>query len=231
LDITKNSRFLFQGGILDPLTGEPPVSQFLRTPQAGEASRQPAYATRIAWTRRVFEHELTLGVGGYYSRQDWGFHRSVDGWAGTTDWTIPLSDRWELSGEFYRGRALGGLGGGLGRSVLFSGPVTDPATRVQGLNTTGGWAQLKFRQTEKFEWNGAFGQDSSLARDLRLFPLSQQTYFDPSLARNRSSFLNFIYRPRSDLLFSVEYRRLRTFAIQRESEKADQINLSMGVLF
>lgn len=231
LDITKSSRVLLQGGILDPLTGEPPVSQFLRTPQAGEASRQPAYAARIAWTRRIFDHELTLGIGGYYSRQDWGFHRTVDGWAGTTDWTIPLSDRWELSGEFYRGRALGGLGGGLGRSVLFSGPVTDPATRVQGLNATGGWAQLKFRQTEKLEWNGAFGQDSSLAPDLRRFPLSQQTYFDPSLARNRSSFLNFIYRPRSDLLFSVEYRRLRTFAIQRESEKAGQINLSMGVLF
>jgi hypothetical protein len=231
LEVTKNSRVLFQGGILDPLTGEPPESRFLRTPQAGEASRQPAYATRVAWTRRIFEHELTLGVGGYYSRQDWEFHRNVDGWAGTSDWTIPLSPRWELSGEFYRGRALGGLGGGLGRSTLFSGPVSDPATRVQGLNATGGWAQLKFRQTEKLEWNGAFGQDSSLARDLRLFPLSQQAYFDPSLARNRSSFLNFIYRPRSDLLFSVEYRRLRTFAIQRESEKADQINLSMGVLF
>jgi len=24
----------------------------------------------------------------------------VDGWAGTADWTIPLANRWELSGEF-----------------------------------------------------------------------------------------------------------------------------------
>ncbi len=231
LSISENSSILLQGGILDPLTGEPPSSQFLRTPQAGEASKQPAYATRIAWSHRAFGHDLTLGIGGFYSRQDWGFHRMVDGWAGTADWTVPLSNRWELSGEFYRGRALGGLGGGIGRSALFSGPIADPATQVRGLNATGGWAQLKFRQTEKFEWNGAFGEDNALARDLRFFQAAQQSYFDPSLARNRSSLLNFIYRPRSDLLFSAEYRRLRTFSIVGNSDSAGQVNLSIGVLF
>jgi hypothetical protein len=170
-------------------------------------------------------------VGGYYGRQNWAFHRNVDAWAGTIDWTVPLGDQWEISGEFYRGRALGGLGGGIGRSVVFSGPITTPSTQVRGLNATGGWAQLKFRQTEKLEWNGAFGQDSSFAGDLRLFPLTTQSYFDPSLARNRSAFLNFIYRPRSDLLFSLEYRRLRTISVTGNSEHAGHINVSMGVLF
>lgn len=231
LNISENSHILIQGGILDPLTGEPPFSQSSRTPQAGEASRQPAYATRAAWSHRVFGHDMTLGIGGYYSRQDWGFGRTVDGWAGTSDWTVPLSKHWELSGEFYRGRGLGGLGGGIGRSALFSGPISDAASQVRGLNATGGWAQIKFRQTEKLEWNGAFGQDNAFARDLRFFPVFQQSYFDPSLARNRSSFLNFIYRPRSDLLFSAEYRRLRTFSIHGDSDTADHINLSIGVLF
>lgn len=233
LNVTENSSFLLQGGILDPLTGEPPAFQFFRTPQAGEASRQPAYAVRTAWSHRAFGHELTLGIGGYYSRQDWRFHRMVDGWAGTSDLTIPLSYRWELSAEFYRGRALGGLSGGIGRSVLFSGPVTDPATQVHALNATGGWSQLKFRQTERFEWNGGFGEDNAFARDLSYFPLpvSQQGYFDPTLARNRGAFLNFIYRPRSDLLLSAEYRRLRTLSILGTSEIADHVNLSLGVLF
>jgi hypothetical protein len=231
LNISENSSILVQGGILDPLTGEPPSSQFYRTPQAGEASRQPAYASRVGWRHRAFGRDLSLGIGGYYSRQDWGFHRMVDGWAGTADWTVPVSNRWELSGEFYRGRALGGLGGGIGRSALFSGPITDPATQVRGLNATGGWAQLKFRQTEKLEWNGAFGEDNSLARDLRFFAAAQQSYFDPSLARNRGAFFNFIYRPRSDLLFSGEYHRLQTFSILGNSDTADQVNLSIGVLF
>lgn len=231
VDLTENSSFLFQGGLLDPLTGEPPATEYVRTPNAGEASRQPAYAVRSAWSHRLFHHELALGIGAYYSRQNWEFRRNVDAWAGTTDWTVPLGEQWELSGEFYRGRAAGGLGGGIGRSVVFNGPITAPGTQVRGLNSTGGWAQLKFRQTEKLEWNGAFGQDSSFAGDLRLFALSTQSYFDPSLARNRNAFLNFIYRPRSDLLFSVEYRRLRTISVTGNSESAGHVNVSMGVLF
>jgi hypothetical protein len=176
--------------------------------------------------------QLTLGVGSYYSRQDWGFGRIVDAWAGTSDWIIPIGDRWEVSGESYRGRGLGGLGGGIGRSALRNGLVSDPATQIRGLNATGGWAQIKFRQTEKLEWNGALGQDNAFARDVRPFPsLPEQNYFDQSIARNRSSLVNFIYRPRSDLLFSMEYRHIRTSVVQGDSETARQFNVSMGVLF
>ncbi|HYR41595.1 MAG TPA: hypothetical protein VER98_01115, partial [Terriglobia bacterium] len=67
--------------------------------------------------------------------------------------------------------------------------------------------------------------------DLRLFPLVQQSYYNASIARNQSSLVNFIYRPRSDLMLSLEYRRFRTFMFQGDSQKANHINLSMGVLF
>jgi len=230
LDVAENSSFLLQGGILDPLTGETPSTQYYRSPQAGEASRQPAYGTRAAWSRSVSGHPLTLGAGGYYSRQDWGFNRHVDSWAGTSDWTVPVGSHLEFSGEFYRGRAIGGLGSAIGRSVLLSGATTSPLTQVRALNSTGGWAQAKFRQSERLEWNGAVGQDNVFARDLRAFPTVQQTYVQ-SIARNRSGFVNFIYRPRSDLLFSLEYRRLQTFTIGGSSKGANHFNLGMGVLF
>ena len=231
LDVSEGSNVLLQGGVTDPLTGELPPLQDDRTPQAGEASRQPGYGTRVAWSHHMFDRQFTLGGGGYYSRQNWGFYRDVDAWAATSDWTLPLSNRWDFSGEFYRGRAIGGLGGALGRSVVFSGPASSYYTHVKGLNATGGWAQLKFRQTERLEWNAAFGQDSTRAKDLRLYPLFRQTYFDPSIARNRASLVNFIYRPRSDLLLSLEYHRFKTSTIQGASATADQMNLSMGVLF
>src|SRR5262249_26826210 len=131
---------------------------------------------------------------------------------------------------FYRGRAIGGLGGGMGRSALYSGSLTDPRTGVVGLNDVGGWTQLKFRATDAFELNGAFGQDSSFARDLRRF-YYPRSYFDPRLVRNRSSIANVIYRPRSNLLFSLEYRRIRTFSISGDDETANHINLGIGVLF
>ena len=43
--------------------------------------------------------------------------------------------------------------------------------------------------------------------------------------------VNVIYRPRSDLLFSAEYRHLKTFTIDNGTYNADHVNLMMGVLF
>lgn len=221
-----------QGGLLDNLTGEPPYNEWYRTAQAGEVSRQPAYAGRVAYSRPMLGHTFTIGAGGYYSRQNWGFNRDVNGWAGTLDWNVPLFYRWlSLSGAFYRGSALGGLGGGIGRSVLYNGDIMSSQTEVLPLNTVGGWAQLKFRPTTKLEFNAAFGQDNPFAADIRAFGGYAQSYADPTLTRNRGAFGNMIYRPRSDLLFSLEYRRLRTFSVDNTSYDANQLNLGMGVLF
>src|SRR5262249_35431025 len=127
-----------QGGILDNLTGEFPANSYFRVPNSGEITRQPAYALRTAWTRTLFGQPLTIGVAGYYSRQDWETCASaqanpptcspihshyVDGWAGMADWEIPLAQRVLFTGEFYRGKAVGGIGGGVNQRVgLHCGP-------------------------------------------------------------------------------------------------------------
>ena len=238
----EQSSLIFQGGILDPVsgeapgtvpgevTGEAPGTGYYRQAGPGEASRQPAYGTRIAWTRNVFGQPLRVGVGGYYTRQDYGFSRNVDGWAGMTDIELPLNRQFSLSGKFYRGRALGGLYGGIGRSVLFSGDPTLPSTEVQALNSIGGWAQLKYRPAKKWEFNAAFGMDNPYASDLKYFQYPQ-SYGDATLARNQGSFMNMIYRPRSDLLFSAEYRHLTTYSLTDGGNGAGHLNLMMGVLF
>ena len=230
VSLGEDSQLVLQGGILDPLSGEPPVFNSYRQPQAGELSRQPAYASRVAWARNLFGQPLRVGFGGYYSRQNYRYQRNVDAWAGMTDLDLPLSHHFSLSGKLYRGRALGGLGGGIGRSVLFSDDPALPTTMVRALNSVGGWAQLKYRATSTLEFNGAFGQDNPYAADVRAFPYSQ-AYGDPTLVRNRGSFVNVIYRPRSDLVFSAEYHRANTFTINNANYTADHINLSMGVLF
>ena len=171
---------------------------------------------------------LTLGAAGYYSRQNWSMDQNVDGWAAMTDWSVPLARRVTLTGEFYRGRAIGGLGGAVGRSVLFSGNPS-PQGQVRALNSVGGWSQLKVIATSKLEFNGAFGVDNPYASDVRGFSLSPG--FPAPLLQNRSSLVNVIYRPRSDLLLSGEYRHLRTFDIDAGSPTADQVNLMMGILF
>ena len=50
-------------------------------------------------------------------------------------------------------------------------------------------------------------------------------------ARNEMIFANYIFRPRSDLVFSAEYRRLRTYEITGAPDRAGQVGLSVGFLF
>jgi len=226
-NLSEGQSVVLQGGILDNVTGELP-SAFAPFAQAGQSSGQPAYAGRAAWTRNVFGMPLTLGAAGYYSRQTWSMNQNVDGWAAMTDWSVPLARRVSLTGEFYRGRAIGGLGGAVGRSVLFSGNPS-PQGQVRALNSVGGWSQLKVIATSKLEFNGAFGVDNPYASDVRGFSVSPG--FPAPLLQNRSSLVNVIYRPRSDLLLSGEYRHLRTFDIDAGSPTADQVNLMMGILF
>jgi hypothetical protein len=229
--LSDNSSVLLQGGILDSLSGEPPgQAAYYRVPQAGERSREPAYAVRLAWSRAAEGRSAAIGAGGYYARQDWGFGRTVDSWVTTADWDLPLGQWLALSGEIYRGRAIGGLGGGTAPSVLFSGVLTDPSTSVLALNSAGGWAQLKWRATEKMELNGVFGEDYPFQSDLGYFRPTQN-YLGNSFGRNASGFVNVIYHARSNLLMSIEYRRLWTSQLYRPNATADQVNLGAGVMF
>lgn len=230
INFSQGTNLLLQGGILDSLSGEVPLSTDERYPTYGERSGQPAYAARVSWSLPVSGQSLTIGAGGYYGRQYWGFGRSIDGWAGTTDLTLPLGKFFELTAAFYRGRAVGGLSGAIGQDVLLSGSIIDSATVVKGLDSMGGWAQLKFKPTTKFEINGAFGQDDPFTSELRMFPASP-SFYGALFSRNSSPFVNFIYQVRSDILFSIEYRRLQTTVLDSDSYSANHVNLSLGYLF
>lgn len=227
--LSDDQGLLLQAGILDSLSGEIPLHGD-RVPSAGEQSGQPAYAMRISYRQRVFGRDLIVGLGGYYARQNVGFGRTVDGWAQVTDVSLPLGSYFDLGGEFYRGRAVGGLGGGIGQSLLLSGPINNPGTEIYGLDSAGGWMQLKFKPKTNFEVNFAYGQDNPFARELRLFPASAN-YYGSLLSRNLSPFVNFIYRARSDVLFSVEYRHLQTYTFDRDVNIANQLAISLGYAF
>ena len=230
ISLADGSRMTLRGGILDPLTGQLPADSFYRAPQAGERTGQPAYAARIAWASGAEENAFSVGAGGYYARQNWGFGRTVDSWAGTADWSVPLTHWFALTGEFYRGRAMGGLGAAEGRSVVYTGPLSDAQSLVDGLNSTGGWSQLKFKPTGKLEFNGAFGQDFSTPPKLE-YNDEGVVYQNALIGRNQSLLFNSIYHLRSNFLLSVEYLRLRTAETQPGLFWANQVSLSAAALF
>jgi peptidoglycan hydrolase CwlO-like protein len=228
--IGEGSSFFLQGAILDNFSGDTPPSEYNRYPTWGENSGQPAYATRLSWTHAVGDQKIIAGVGGYYGRQNWGFGRSVDSWAGTSDLTLPLGSRLEFTGEFYRGRAIGGLGGGIAQTGLWNGLLINPATDVYGLDSMGGWAQLKYKVASKLQFNGAFGVDNPFANEFRQFGGSQ-TYYPSPLTKNESSLANFLYQPKSDIVLSLEYRHLKTYTLDSSANTANIIVMSVGYLF
>lgn len=169
---------------------------------------------------------MTFGAGGFLSPQNYGPEYRVNAWAATADWNIPLSKYAQLSGELYRGDAVGGLGGG-----LFSSFVGSPqGSQFTSLHSMGAWTQLKIKPLAKLEFNAAIGQDNPFAHDLELYPPDPNSAY-ASRARNRISFLNFIYKPRSDILFSVEGRHIATWSLNGSNNTADHLSVSAGYLF
>lgn len=230
LALSDDQTITMQAGILDNLDWEFPSNSFYRTAQAGEMSGQPAYATRAAWSRPVHEHPLSFGAAGYYGRQNWDWARYVDAWAAMADWQIPLLPRLGLSGEFYRGRGIGGLGGAIGQSIVYGGSPRYAFAPIRGLNTAGGWSQLKLQLTPKLELNGVVAEDDAFTSDIRGFATDQNNG-GSILGRNRGALANLVFRPRSDLLLSAELRRLRTFPVYSSSSVSNQLNLAVGILF
>ena len=225
-----NTTLSVRAGVLDALTGELPAGEYSRLATAGERARMPASAVRVGARRGTAERALSAGASGYYSRQNWGFDRVVNAWALTTDWELPLSNAFRLSGEAYAGRAIGGLGGGAHSSVLFDGAPGDAASTVHPLDSLGGWAQVKVKHSPRVETNMAFGIDRSKPKafDGFLQPPSDEA---PSATRNGSGLLNVIYQLRSNLFLTAEYRRLWTRRFDGRNWLADHLNFGGAIVF
>jgi hypothetical protein len=80
------------------------------------------------------------------------------------------------------------------------------------------------------EFNIAAGTGGRNSTQLREAAMSN-SFLMSVPARNQMLFANYIFRPRSDLLFSAEYRRLRTYEVTGSPNTAGQIGLAIGFLF
>lgn len=230
-------RAQFEVGLLDPpAAGYNSMTNVLRTPSPGERASQPAYEMRLSYGSRGEEQGSHIGLSGYYSRQSYPAptgSASVgnDSWAFTTDWRLSIAHRFELSGEGYRGRSLGGLGGGVYKDVLYGTDPDGGYAVIRGLNDIGGWTQFKTRFGRSLEANAAIGLDNGFASDFHsiiLLPFAGATQMR---ARNRTLVANVIYRPKTYLIFSPEYRRIWTWPIYGQGNTADVFTLSAGYQF
>lgn len=196
----------------------------------GEAARQPGYEMRLSYRAGKDSRALQLGASGYYDRKNYGSGQIVDAWAGAADWRLPVMAHGQWSGEFYRGRGIGSLGGGAYRDAYTYIDTETGETEVSGLDSIGGWTQWKWRLKPTMEVNAVAGQDTGYAGELRVSILQDSNALD-YYARNRSLMANFIYRPWSSIVFSPEFRRLTSWPITGRSNWTNVYTVSAGYQF
>jgi hypothetical protein len=200
-------------------------------PSSAELSRWPGVEARVALLGSGPDEEVGnhFGIGGYFAPHH-ALGNNFDSWAGTVDARLLIPGRLQLTGSFYRGLALGGLGGGAYKDFVYR---TDPDTGayyLHPLDDVGGWAQLKEKINERVQLNGAFGIDNAFAAEVRRFAVPSGNIYQ-NLARNRTFTGNVIYSPSVYLLLSLEYRRLESSPVLIPSAGSNVIGLGAGFKF
>jgi hypothetical protein len=227
-----SSQIKLEAGVLDS-TAYSVSGSNVRLPTPGESSRQPVYAVRLSGNNRIEDHAISFGISGVYAPLHFPGRGLLSASGAIADWKFPLIAKLQLSGAFFTGKGLDGFGGlalpsvqpqDYGRYLYFTAPT------LVGIPVIGGWAQLKFTVNSRNEFNAAGGLGARDAGGLRA-----RIPFDPLLLSvpqsNRILFFNYIFRPRSDLLFSAEYRHFHTSELSGAPYVAGQVGLAAGFLF
>jgi hypothetical protein len=218
-----------QAALID--VADAPVSLLLSTNSSAstaEQSRWPGSEARIALLGSKRDDGAHLGIGGYFASHRTSGNFRFNSWSATLDYRLPLPARFELSGNVYRGLALGGLGAGAYKDYVYQVSTYSQEVYYHALDDIGGWSQLKEKLSERLELNAAFGMDEVFAAQLRPYA---GTSVIQNLARNRSFTGNMIYSPSAYLLFSLEYRRLESAPVNGPAAGSNIIGLGAGYKF
>ena len=229
---TRLTELRAEAGIIDPPSYVNSVGQ-LRVPSPGEGSRQPAYALRISVNGRDADRPVSVGVAGIYLRQHYFAAGTITGGGGELDWRLPIFARAEFSGEMFAGKGLDGFGAAPVPVVTqqnYVQYITSSAPLLTRIGMYGGWSQFTFQVNSRGEFNVAAGGAARDAADFRQ-AAGADSIVQGLGFKNESLMFNYVYRPRSDLVFSAEYRRLRTYQISGTRASAGQTGVTAGFIF
>jgi hypothetical protein len=208
-------RLALQLAALAPTEGRPQSDSLVTRPDSAERSRRPYLQgrVRLGWGPSDDPSEIAIGGhAGWLARGD----TLIQSKAVTADARIKLGPL-ELLGEAFTGQVLAGLGGGgIGQNF---GPQRAP------VRTKGGWAQLNLKPVREVTLGGGCGIDNPNDADLRA-----------AVGLTLGRLKNFVceghvhLRPSGPLVFSFEFRRLKT-TYSTGDFTANHINVAAGFQF
>jgi hypothetical protein len=238
LSLAGSRQLTLQAALID--AADAPVSPFLAyTPNqpaigvvstTAEQSRWPGSVLRIALKGSRLAESPHLGLGGYFAPHRTSSDYRFDSWAATIDYRLPLPFRLELTGNGYRGMALGGLGAGGYKDYVYLFEPSSEETYYRALDDIGGWSQLKAKVSERLQFNAALGMDQLFAGQLRPYAGPAAAAYQ-NLARNRTFTGNVIFSPSSYLLFSLEFRRLESTPVVGQTAGSNIVGVGAGYKF
>ena len=199
------------------------------TASLAENSHVPGVTGRLALLTESGRRGISLGAGGYFSPHQIANGSRFDAWAASADLQWMLPAHFELTGNVYRGQALGGLGAGAYKDYVYR--ITPAGVGARALDDVGGWLQLKQQWSERLESNTAVGVDNAFAGEVRTIGRGTGYTGYQQLSRNRTLFANVIYAPSTYVLFSVEYRRILSSPAIGETVAGDVYGVSTGFRF
>ena len=199
-------------------------------PTSAEASRWPGLDAHIALLGHTLrESGNRIGIGGHVAPLHDPTGQKFTSWAGTADAHFLLPAGLSISANAYRGLALGGLGAGAYKDFLYYVELDTGTYYFRPLDDVGGWAELKEEINQRLEFNAALGIDNAFSGEVRPYSIPGGNYYQ-NLARNRTATGNVIVKPSAYLLFSLEYRRIQSWSVDR-NWSSDVIGLAAGFKF
>lgn len=223
-----------QAALIDP--EDAPLSPMFTSqssvqPNSVERAARPGVEARIALLGSGSDEERShVGLGGYFARHQTFLGRTFDSWAATLDTRLRLPAGMQISGNAYRGLGLGGLGAGGYKDFAYKLNPNTGGYFFKALDDVGGWAELKEKVSERLQFNGAYGMDNLFSGQMRRYVVPGGTMYQ-NLTINRTFTGNVIYAPNASLLFSFEYRRIKSAPIADLPAMSNIFGIAAGYKF
>jgi hypothetical protein len=180
-----------------------------------ESSAGPALEGRFEFWHKFGEHTRIELAPGFHTAHTTEDGVSVPSRLFSFDWFANPWEKIELSGAFYDGENIAGLGT-IGPGYFVVGPGL-----VRSVPSIGGWTQLAWLATPKLTFHLIAGQHNNQATDVA----------EGLIYKNQGYAANLVYRLAPNVLLSLEGMQLRTSYLGSGTRLNNHYDLGVAYLF
>ena len=218
--LDENSGLVAQAGVYVTSSLDYPSDTYLYAQPSGQQEQQeysrPGAEGRVELWHRWSDNDRIEIAGGYHYNQNRILETLTPTEVYSFDWFLRPLPKLEFSGMFFHGQNVATLGA-LPQGYIVQGYENI----VNGVHSTGGWAQIRVPITTRLAWDIYGGQEADRVSDL------------PSgyISRNQGYFSNLMYRIAPNVIVSLEGGQVRTTYIGLGNRLNDHYDLGLAYLF